>query len=110
MRNHVEFLLVVLSVAALSLFLIPDRGTSLQKNVTSYDDVALAELFNKGTAIFLPNAGGNPSGIGTSWVFAAKKHDDGTNGHEGDEEGEEKDDKGGGGGGFDRLWEVVCCG
>jgi hypothetical protein len=106
MRNQVKFLFVVFSMAAFSSFWNADRGTSGQQKATSYDEAALAELFNEETAIFHPNAGGNPSCSGTSWLLAAKKDDDG----DAEDDKEEKDDKGGGSTGFDRLWDVTCCG
>ncbi|MBI4965374.1 MAG: hypothetical protein HY913_19010 [Desulfomonile tiedjei] len=107
MQNQVKFLLGVLLITALSLFLISDRGTSGPQNITSYDKAALQGRYHE-SEIVLPNGVLNPDGSG-NWLLVAKKDDD-NNGREAEEDEEEKDAKDSDAGGFDRRWDVACCG
>lgn len=113
MRNKVKSLFVVFSVAVLFSSLTPACGASGQQDVTSHDDAAFDKLFNEEAHILLPNAGGNPAGGGSPWLLATKKDDNDKNGagQSGDaQENEEEEDDEDGDTGFDRLWDVTCCG
>lgn len=108
MRKQMVFLIGVLLIAPLFLVSIPDRDAPALHEVANSDHAALETRFNE-SEIVLANRLVNSAGKGGSWLLTARKDDNGEAGDAETEE-EEKGDKGGGTPGFDRLWDVTCCG
>jgi hypothetical protein len=107
MQNQKDFLLVILSIAAISLFLVPVDITSGPHEITGCAESALEQLDESESGF--PIARPNSAEKGKCWLLAAKKHDDkNDNEAEGEADGEKKN--GDGAGGFDRLWDTACCG
>lgn len=94
MRNVVMFLSVVFGMAAVASFPAADRGASGQPGYTGA--VAEAPLLKEEAGTFV--AGVRSTGISESisrCLLAMQENDDENDGD---------------GSGFDRLWDVTCCG
>lgn len=101
MRNIVMFLSIILGVVALASFPVPDRAPSGQPDYSGA--AAEAALLNEEAASFIAKNRSDGMSSGISRCLVAMQEDDDEKDAGGDEN--EKD-----GEGFDRLWDVTCCG
>lgn len=103
MRNVVMFLSIVFGMVALVSFPVPDRGPSGQPDYTGA--AAEAALLDEEAESFVAGARSTGTSNSISRRLVAMQDDDDEKGAGGDE-GEREDE----GSGFDRLWDVTCCG
>lgn len=114
MQNLTKCILVFLTVAMFLSFATPGRGTLDQPDLTGFDRAVFSDSFDDLPKAVLSFLGEPTVGSGTTCLLAANKDANGKNGdkkgNDKAEEEEEEDDNGGEDSGFDRLWDVTCCG